>query len=621
MMNCNSLCIATPIQRAVDDSTARNLLSDSLKIQLPMDGLDAHATVVCTKVDDISVSEICDGLGLHEHVETIERQKQSLRAQIQTKMEFCEAHELAWKRINTACDQVTLDLQRWEGLRAQAQQGITVFIPKSTTPKRKRPFIIGERLKPAAREGDGDGDAEPEMVPLDSSIDREQPIPLQQIENHLVALETFQNSREQEIGRIDSEYINLQDEIVGLEMSLKQLPTAKSYCIQARNKRSKEKIAENFLANMDQYVILFPWNICGARLCADWQSYSEADEGIEDGAEAGRAIPHTTIPVFCVSSRAYQAIKGDINEDDQSLSEAFPTIEDTGIPMLQAHARQSNLTMRTAICHHILNDFQSHVSGLWLWSGGRGSGVHMTENEKNAETDAIFRDIERLHESIQCYRLHILSRWDRLIDKVIIGKLCLAAAKASDAVMGIFSRWTMRCKEGGLVAQSFRAICRRGGGGRYARKDFNHELAEPLMRQIARDWARIFTKELPKLLAQFDEYAKAQSEELQVRFRSTRGYKGHSGAAQIMLDQQMRGHMRRLSSVGEDFKVQLQDAQRMAGRSMETVIQEGLADIYELCAQEGGERIPSILHSSPYSQARDRHRHVHTHEGNYAECP
>lgn len=58
--------ITSAIQRAVDDKAAKLLLGDSFKRQLKFDGNYSAVTFICTKTDDILVSEVSRSLNLEE---------------------------------------------------------------------------------------------------------------------------------------------------------------------------------------------------------------------------------------------------------------------------------------------------------------------------------------------------------------------------------------------------------------------------------------------------------------------------------------------------------------------------------------------------------------------------
>jgi hypothetical protein len=76
MKSCSGLFIVSPITRAVDDKSAKTLLGDRFRRQVKMDGgfMDNMVTFICSKTDDISVTETCDALGLQEVFEEVDEQ-------------------------------------------------------------------------------------------------------------------------------------------------------------------------------------------------------------------------------------------------------------------------------------------------------------------------------------------------------------------------------------------------------------------------------------------------------------------------------------------------------------------------------------------------------------------
>jgi septal ring factor EnvC (AmiA/AmiB activator) len=66
MKECTGLWIVAPITRAVDDKTAKELLGDSFKRQLMYDGTYSAVTFICSKTDDISITEVADSLRLDQ---------------------------------------------------------------------------------------------------------------------------------------------------------------------------------------------------------------------------------------------------------------------------------------------------------------------------------------------------------------------------------------------------------------------------------------------------------------------------------------------------------------------------------------------------------------------------
>lgn len=69
---------------------------------------------------------------------------------------------------------------------------------------------------------------------------------------------------------------------------------------------------------------------------------------------------------FCVSSKAYQKSQGRFKRDPEIRG--FPTIDDTGIPGLQAFARQCTLETREAAVNRFETDFNSWQTSVKIWA-------------------------------------------------------------------------------------------------------------------------------------------------------------------------------------------------------------------------------------------------------------
>ncbi|TDZ41283.1 Nuclear GTPase SLIP-GC [Colletotrichum trifolii] len=65
MKNCAGIWIVAPISRAVDNKTAKDLMSDSFTRQLKLDGSFSSVTFICTKTDGIPLEEAMKDFGKH----------------------------------------------------------------------------------------------------------------------------------------------------------------------------------------------------------------------------------------------------------------------------------------------------------------------------------------------------------------------------------------------------------------------------------------------------------------------------------------------------------------------------------------------------------------------------
>lgn len=68
MKRCTRLWLVAPINRAVDNKTAKSLLGESFKRLLKMAGGFNSVTFICSKTDEISLGEAQDSLGLDDEM-------------------------------------------------------------------------------------------------------------------------------------------------------------------------------------------------------------------------------------------------------------------------------------------------------------------------------------------------------------------------------------------------------------------------------------------------------------------------------------------------------------------------------------------------------------------------
>ncbi|XP_033012065.1 nuclear GTPase SLIP-GC [Lacerta agilis] len=116
LKNCRAVWVVASITRAVDDKTAKETLSASVRRQLLMDGLYGSLAFVCTKSDSFNITDIVRNLDLRGEIQPIEdevreldnqkmqaeREKERLYASLQQEQPSpwerpgCDAPDSAW---------------------------------------------------------------------------------------------------------------------------------------------------------------------------------------------------------------------------------------------------------------------------------------------------------------------------------------------------------------------------------------------------------------------------------------------------------------------------------------------------------------------------------------------
>ncbi|XP_043923871.1 uncharacterized protein LOC122798813 isoform X2 [Protopterus annectens] len=82
LKTCSAVWVVANITRAVDDKTAKDMLNESLRTQLFMDGQYGRIAFICTKTDCFSVSEICRAVHINDRIQPLEDENAELEKRI-----------------------------------------------------------------------------------------------------------------------------------------------------------------------------------------------------------------------------------------------------------------------------------------------------------------------------------------------------------------------------------------------------------------------------------------------------------------------------------------------------------------------------------------------------------
>ncbi|KAM3081672.1 hypothetical protein ACMFMG_005123 [Clarireedia jacksonii] len=402
MKQCTGLWICAPINRAVDDKAAKSLLGESFKRQLKYDGQFSRITFICTKTDDISVHEASDSLGLEqemtEYYAKIDEMK-GLRAKVS---ELRESKAVYGEMLDDTDD--ALDV--WDDLRSAVKDGKTVFAPKDKqkSPKRKRsstPKKSRKKQKKDRTEDDDfiddfdeddesksetDSESESDSDSGDEDSDKGEALTIEIIEAKLAELKDTKKKARKEKAAFDLKIKELRDDLDKLEKDQQEIDTRmRAVCIIGRNKYSKGAIQQDFAAGIKEL---------------DQENAEEEDaenfnpeEDIRDYDAVAKSLP-----VFCVSSRAYQQMNGRLKHD--ATIPGFRDIEQTEVPQLQAHCKKLTESGRSANCRRYLNSSLQLILSLSLWASNDGSGLNLTDTQKATEARWLEKKLSELENSL-----------------------------------------------------------------------------------------------------------------------------------------------------------------------------------------------------------------------------
>ncbi|KAI4255106.1 MAG: hypothetical protein LQ352_002735 [Teloschistes flavicans] len=397
MKRCTGLWIVAPINRAVDDKAAKNLLGESFRGQLRLDGGFNAVTFICSKTDDISLQEAQDSLGIGDELgqqwAEIDRLGKSIKDLEKRLKDLKESKSASAEIMNDADDQ----LEVWDKLKDELEEGKTVFAPTSgsSSKKRKAGGTNGPRKKRRAasftdddddldetedddyEEEDSDAEAEP-------SDENKDLLTEEQISSKIIELKTNKRKARQEKAEIEGKVKTLVAEIKASQAEENTIEAGiAAKCIAGRNLYSKTAIQQDYAAGIKEL---------------DQEQAAEEDEDsfdpetdVRDYDEVARSLK-----CFCVSSRAYQKLSGRLRKDPSVPG--FQTFEETEMPQLQAHCKELTKEGRSADCRKFINSWSQLLNSLTLWCSNDGTGQNLSAEQRDKETRLLSNNLKKLED-------------------------------------------------------------------------------------------------------------------------------------------------------------------------------------------------------------------------------
>ncbi|CAK4034253.1 Hypothetical predicted protein [Lecanosticta acicola] len=548
MKQCTGLWIVAPITRAVDDKAAKTLLGDSFKRQLKYDGTYSAVTFICSKTDDISYTEAMDSLDLGEGMDELEEKlvdisnrKSPLLREMKNAKASKEDHEEVMQQVDD-------EIETWETLSEDLAAGKTVYRPSHKKRKRSSSSSSNTANKRRRRRaidsdnGDEDYHEDEEDIEDEPCADNSsEPLTEADIEQKLDELKQVEKEGRREKRSIDARIRQLRDELDSLGDEEDQISAKKSsLCIAGRNEYSKSAIQQDFASGIRELDL-------EAAEEEDPDNFNPEND-IRDYDEVARSLP-----VFCVSSRAYQKLSGRMQKDSEVPG--FTEAEQTEIPQLRAHCKKLTVKGRQAGCRRFLNSL---------------NGIKLTAQQRDAEKSFLSRTLKELEKA--------LSKFPSAVQ-----------AAANDAV-GTATGWGARKDEGGLLWSTYRATVKRNGvfAGASGARDFNAELTEPIYKQIATNWEKSFQRRLPHILQAFSKSVGSVLKNFHNAVEQRSRDKGHGLARVAMLGGQLEAYSAIFKDLTNVATQSLNEGQRELNREFTPFIAEIMSPTYEWCAEQRG---------------------------------
>lgn len=352
--------------------------------------MSARVTFVCSKTDDISLMEAQESLGLDDEMGESWRKTDALSKKQKTlereKKELKETKELLGEVFNHSDEQIEV----WDTLKDAIEEGKTVYAPKQKAPTKKRKTNKNQKSRKRQRRDDSDDDfiddseesaSEPDAKDSEN-VELEDPLSEDEIIDKLNELRSTKKDAKKERLEIAEKIKVIEKKLAEARIEEEKLQAEMSaLCISGRNQYSKGAIQTDFaqgIRELDQELA-----------AEDDEENFNPDSDSRDYDEVARSLP-----VFCVSSRAYQKLQGRLRKDPNVPG--FKAIEETEIPQLQAHCKLLTEAGRTANCKRFINNLSQLLNSLSLWASNDGTGANMTPEQKRREEKYLQKGLKEL---------------------------------------------------------------------------------------------------------------------------------------------------------------------------------------------------------------------------------
>ncbi|KAL8700510.1 MAG: hypothetical protein Q9201_005409 [Fulgogasparrea decipioides] len=590
MKRCTGLWIVAPINRAVDDRAAKNLLGESFKRQLKMDGGFNAVTFICSKTDDISLLEAQDSLDLGDELgpqwAEIERLGKSIKDLKRRLEDLKESKSVYTEIMDDADDQ----LEVWDKLKDELEEGKTVYAPKLGSSGKKRKARGTDRPRKKRRAGsdsdndeseDGDYQDEETDDEAESTNENEEPLTEDQVSAKISEIKANKKKARQEKAELDSKIKTLASEIKTSQAEEKRVEAdIAAKCIAGRNKYSKGAIQQDFAAGIKEL---------DQELAAeDDEENFNPDVDARDYDEVARSLK-----CFCVSSRAYQKLSGRLRKDPSVPG--FQSIEETEMPQLQAHCKELTKEGRSANCRRFINNLSQLLNSLALWCSNDGTGQNLTAEQREKEATLLSSNLKKLEDGLDKIVVTTCEELSEEFGDNIFDRFETAVNNAVEEASRTVDQWGAPVNRdnralGGLYWATYKAICRRDGVYANAQgpHEWNVQLAEPMMKILSPGWEKMFTRRTPMVMASFVRNAT----ELVKHFHrdvNSRARKIGLGIAGLQaLKQQLAVYENILKDVSREAAETVNNRQKEINREFVPVIQSAMADGYSNTLNETG---------------------------------
>ena len=346
-------------------------------------------------------------------------------------------------------------------------------------------------------------------------------------------------------------------------------------CIRGRNDWSRGRIREDFAEGIKEL---------------DQENAAEGNPDDFDPEEEARDYEEVarSLPVFCVSSRAYQKLSGRLQKDGDV--NGFTSPDQTEIPQLQAHCRKLTEAGRLAGCRSFLNNLSRLLISLTLWASDDGSSPESSTQQRNTMQAFVTRNLHTLEQQLEEAVHHTMEDVEKSLETLLFGYLAAAAQSAAKKAVHTSEAWGASRDKGGLFWATYKATVRRHGvfHGASGERDFNKELSAPMIKDLMKYWEKAFQRRLPEVFNGFPVSANTMIKD----FHDAIEQRCFSQSLWISRIARLSDNIVVLESAFNDLAKQtisnVNEAQREINREFTPSVATSMATTYGQCSEENG---------------------------------
>ncbi|PSR90408.1 hypothetical protein BD289DRAFT_452420 [Coniella lustricola] len=526
LSEANAIYIAAPIQRAVNDKTARNLLGKTFRMQMMMDNNISNVVFICTKIEDINPRESMRTHDKDHQIRAIFHKQEELKKSI-SKQEL----EMKGNRVKSASHKRLSTKRKLSALSSDLEEDTALLVTrrgaKDVSPTLEVPVTENKTICDDAAAGDE----------------------LESLRKQLVATK--------------ADFLRM--------------------CIQMRNADSVRAIKRDFargIRDIDDdeqssnetsdygrdYELIaesLPVHCVSSYGYQHLKTHVIAQESLYEGF---KSLEDTGIPGLVKHGK--KLTRSDEIMKHKSYLNNFLTLV-------------SSFVMLTASCHQLTVSASCDGRAAQLSEKDRRNEMEYIDQRIEILQETLKAELQRAQANVQKTLRSTIAYANSHPVKV--------ATKAAAGVVDSWSALEKNGGHG-IRLNTYKAICRRQGQrtSSLRARDFNADLLEKYLAAIARRWEILFGTTIPQDVDRLNQIFADQVHKFHDDMSRRPVLKETRSGSLVFLAKSCKEHENTIMDILMTWQNTLRSEQQEASRSFYTYIQAAMKPAYERCALVSG---------------------------------